>query len=120
MKNIEQYTCTFIQAKKLKELGVEQNSLFWWTWFDSDSYIVSKEHMTVNGHKAYPAFTSQELGELIDKQDGYSWSTHRVVYEKLIEISNHDDNKKVTSFKTKNEAQARAEFLIYLLESKHE
>lgn len=39
--NLENYVCTLEQAKKLKALGVERESVFcWWKYAGSDEYDV--------------------------------------------------------------------------------
>lgn len=126
MKQIENYVCTPGQAKRLKELGVEQESLYYFCTQESDADLRKRYiSATEESHKqssldsmtwlhadielrpkilltrkvdSYSAFTSQELKELID------------------EIDTAPDTYFYSSLKS--EAQWRAEFLIYLLENK--
>ena len=75
---LEDQVCSLELAKKLKELGVKQESLFY--WFDSDLLDIHKEiikvHFNVPFKKRLQAsqtsycryvstFTASELGELL-------------------------------------------------------
>jgi hypothetical protein len=99
---IKDYVCTLEQAIKLKHLGVEQNSQF---YFYYDIYL-------------YAAFTSEELGNLIKQIAEYT--QHDELNDDIrvftYEILSHNFSK---SIKNRTETQARAEFLIYLLENEN-
>jgi hypothetical protein len=126
MKEIEKYVCTLQQAKRLAELGVEQNSLFYWNCCVEPASVLPDIVFEKN-KPIYSAFTSQELGELNEITKG--WFNQL----RVIDTSNkhlgfsfnhfvHENNisrtvTSVNSFFT-SEAQARAEFLIHLLDNK--
>ncbi|HEY5235544.1 MAG TPA: hypothetical protein VIJ14_05155 [Rhabdochlamydiaceae bacterium] len=109
----------FDQAKKLKQLGVDEDSYFIY-FLDSNKIILSHHDSGVElfGRVIrYPAYTSAELGELIKNNTSHIeqfWSNQ------AFEFLYDDENKWANNFisKGKTEAQARAEFLIYLLENK--
>lgn len=123
MKIIENYVCTLEQAKRLKELGIKQNSLFYYvpSMFHGGTFII--EYFSIKTEDKYAAFTSQELGELIeDIRHGVS---HEIIFADIFRffqldyISTTDRQTEILfEIKSENEAQARAEFLIYLLEGK--
>ena len=118
-------------AKKLKELGVKQESLFWW-WelyqgpdqgFDPKYFLGFGK--TVGVEVYISAFTVAELGEMLPDyiagehlysyQQARSWADpkkprHRLCYWFMgdIELYSVDCN---------NEADARAKMLIYLIEN---
>lgn len=109
-------------SKRLKELGVKQESLFYWEWQEGNDYDGWNLQYPLDGdvaadNKRYlSAFTVAELGEMLpsivdgkffqyDKSD----LTHRIGYY-LAEL-----------FWTQvadTEADARAKMLCYLLENK--
>lgn len=121
--NIENYVCTLDQAKKLDKLLGTRESIFYWLnisavcgiVFPSVSRDLEQRHFRLGN-----AYTSQELGEMIS-----DFFNHESVW-----INNFIDHKIETycpSIFEKAEwmesrfpeAQARAEFLIYLLENKN-
>jgi hypothetical protein len=106
---LENQVVSLEYAKKLKELGVRQESLFWWVEY-TDGHG-EKEHWAIeNNHVGYKqyisAFTVAELGEMLpmiyipvrDGKKGWLWS------------GNGEKNYE------KTEADARAKMLICLLE----
>lgn len=94
-------------AKKLRELGVKQESAFYW---DSDSEM---QQWSVRRYRGfYSAFTVAELGEMLPLwyyskrlPDG-SWSTDHV---SRMDILNTNE---------KTEADSRAAMLIQIIERK--
>lgn len=117
-------------AKKLKELGVKQESLFYYQnnpYNDGQDCIdlminqkesVDGENVIMNSecennlNPKYSAFTSAELGEILpvwsdsSKRDTNDW--HVRVFDKNIAIKHHSFGE--------TEAEARAKMLIHLLE----
>lgn len=134
---LEDQVCSFESAKRLKELGVKQDSIWYWLYNNEEnSYIGSPLQMisdeflcdltwdAINGithkvytykdynHDIYSAFTASELGRLLKKYDGD---------KKIIWKRNRLDYHKESIYKrpvNENEAEARANMLIYLLENK--
>lgn len=111
-------------SKKIKELGVKQDSLFYWVKdFDGckgwqlfvtgqmcgqldDHYEFSKEHLS--GYEFYSAFTVAELGEMLPegymtKREGKRWRGAG------FDIADG-------SIIADTEANARAKMLIYLVD----
>ena len=108
-------------SKKLKELGVKQESV--WSWVVGDSkapYLddtktalitieIDKEDNRIKP-KLYSAFTVAELGEMLKGHEletiweGKKWQAFQTCKSEM--------------FIDKTEANARAKMLIYLLENK--
>jgi hypothetical protein len=119
---LESQLCSFELAQRLKELGVKQESLFCWTT-DLDLEYLPFEIR--NNEICIAAFTVSELGEMLPKyiiQEG-----HEYYYNQI--LSKHCDSWAIfysNSFHfwdgddvgDKNEANARAKMLIYLIENK--
>lgn len=124
--NIENYVSTLEQSKKLDAILGKRKSIFYWTNRTSiysnrksvkDQAYLYSLHTEMEWNDAltdlrprwecldkFNAYTSQELGEIIEEKFG-----------------NHHDSVsrlRVEHEKCEPEAHARAEFLIYLLESK--
>ncbi len=101
---LENQVCSLELAKKLKGLGIKQESLFQWSWDNEDYRLVyNKPHLDL-----FAAFTVAELGEMLSKYD-----------EPLPHIGDEDWYwyKGEEEIGAKTEANARAEMLIYLLET---
>ena len=128
---LENQVCSLELAKKLKELGVKQDSL--WFWYipsvdgndkdlvlDSKGRVLSRDgnfaevHERIAGFEIiekFSAFTVAELGEMLLIQftilKGVQISDPRGRYSRLV--------KRLYIFE--DEANARAKMLIYLLEN---
>ena len=131
MKLLEDQVCSLEFSKKLEELGVKQNSIFWWRkysmWKKPDlMYIPNKNNdiLILSGKLEYSisAFTVAELGEMLP-----NWaSSYRL--GKLASkncgkycCEYHIISKKHTKdfeFISDTEADCRAKMLIYLIENK--
>lgn len=114
---VEEQVCSLIQAKKLKELGIEQNSLFYWIDRGNDSKVLYGQNVEfLNSLPIVSAFTVAELGELLPTET-YTQRTG----SNNSEYANWeftDDGNELGMGAFKTEAQARATLLIYLLENK--
>lgn len=123
---LEQQVCSLKLAKRLKELGVKQESLWWWASRmegDEEASVLcddrnwTRYYKDVFGWVRLSAFTVAELGEMLP---------NFIVFERT-----NEDNR-WRCFSTKEvgtgsypslqwgdtEADARAKMLIYLLENK--
>ena len=134
---IKNYICTLEQAKRLKELGIEQNSLFHWS-YEPGNYVVKLSSKNIKHiEKDCAAFTSQELGNFIDNivvewfsrwdrdlnidlftycYEDEKWFSYAIEGINIV----HGKDWPSRETKTSYEAQARTEFLIYLLEHKEQ
>ena len=119
--NLTDQVCSLELAKKLKGLGVEQNSYFSWVKWEDNGITVSKSDDLQGLDKAiaerYSAFTIAELGELLKDitlwfpkwcsktqgdPDGWCWDDPIPIYR--------------TGLAAKKEADARAKQLLFLKE----
>jgi Fe-S oxidoreductase len=107
-------------AKRLKELGVEQESLFYWTHCPRGIDLVHQRSRMKKALSKYDfaAFTVAELGEmlptrvnkskydmLMSRREGRRWFAYYT-------------DQKTPVVSDESEANARARLLIYLLENK--
>lgn len=69
---LENQVCTLEQGKKLKELGITAEPLFWHTVnidpITPKDIIQKWQHSHFNVCEKYPAFTISELGQLLDSE----------------------------------------------------
>lgn len=124
---LENQVCALEYSKKLKELGVKQESLFYWShsqrtgWFLANrrDVLIGEENVPIEN--AVSAFTVAELGEMLQSPLGvmpimysdlgqwYFWPSEELA-------KNLPHPRLPVSANT--EADARAKMLIYLLENK--
>lgn len=146
--NLKQQVCSLDLAKRLKELGAEQNSIFYWSVPDPSKASNKREELILSKDcevmlcfrqadwgekfKTVSAFTVAELGEMlpisITRSDKQKFSP--VFYKNRgdfhdetrwsIEYSSYTlDNGEIEVQRVADtEADARAKMLIYLLENK--
>lgn len=119
---LKDIVCSLEHAKRLKELGVKQDSLFYWdAWYvggkfrnaDLAASRMGYENNETLSCENYSAFTASELGEMlpamistIRETDGH-WS---FVHGDNISID-------IKSFPIYKEVDARAQLLIHLIEN---
>ena len=111
---IEQQVTSLELSKKLKELGVKQESLFdWIDWYNNEIWQLKEStprgETVPNDKTEISAYTVAELGELIGSGLNYriNMSGNMVVGHMLYDVGFTDDT----------EANARAKMLIYLMEN---
>ncbi len=121
--NLESQVCTLEQAKRLEELGVRSDSLFYWVKTPNEKWgifyceNIPYADIPYAEEPEISAYTSSEIGEMISKiifreacpgflfvcaKDGSLFSTTDIRF-----WSNEI-----------NEAHARADFFIYFLENR--
>lgn len=126
--DLKKQVCSLELAKKLKELGVEQQSLHYWGTSDEggkglgdceNGWVLSIE---IEGTKflqqitnTYAAFTVAELGAMLKEENDYLPYWNGVAWEYRINTVEEEVGKKYESAET--EADARAKMLVYLLEN---
>ena len=104
-------------SKKLKELGVKQKSLWWWTDYKQNGdYRLNYNLGIASTHSlSISAFTVAELGEMLPNrilssnnwEDNGKWRT-----QDFMEPAKNQEMQYADT-----EANARAKMLIYLIES---
>jgi hypothetical protein len=124
---LEQQVCSLDLAKRLKELGVHQISLFWWQfWLERPEDVALRYKDDRFGHRDVQdisAFTVAELGEMLkeycglDHQDMPRWyrSHTEEPHSWVVYVPDIDGDDYEMSALT--EADARAKMLIYLIEN---
>lgn len=114
---LKDQVCSLELAKRLKELGVKKNSLFYW-----DSHCIeelkTQGNYGITSDGEYSAFTVAELGEMLpdeyltirfsDKK--YTATTATMIANYTVMEFYEEDN---------TEADARAKMLIFLLENNY-
>jgi hypothetical protein len=117
---LENQVCSLELAKRLKELGVKQDSLFCWTT-DLDIEFLPTDIR--NDHVVIAAFTVAELGEMLPKEiNGFFFTQIPTINNEWYLFYRHAfstmnlDNEEIYS-DDENEANARAKMLIYLIEN---
>lgn len=124
----EKQVCSLELAKKLKDLGVKQESLFWY-WEDADgiskgSRLEDHEpHNPKRGWNTYSAFTVAELGEMLPRTVGsyilicaFNPDSSECAISYFM-ASNSTHHPEIKSQYGDTEADTRAKMLIYLLEN---
>lgn len=119
---LEDQVCSLELAKRLKELGIKQESLFFWYCDESrdDVSILNRDESFVFGGVGYftskfPAFTVAELGEMLPRRYFSNKYVHATDGAYDWECKCKDE---IVQALAKTEADARAKMLIYLLENK--
>lgn len=112
-------------AKRLKELGVKQKSLFVWEYYDEQCHGIKYMPYAIvpdnyNKFKLYSAFTVAELGEMLPStltwEDG-TYSLQQDFYaDGSFNIYYYGNQYSPIDFTAETEADARALMVIYLIE----
>jgi hypothetical protein len=123
--NLEQQVCSLDLAKRLKELGVKQGSLFYWVNMKRNGWEIRTPlgarkgiEFALSRISGISAFTVAELGEMLPKNSGNGEYISRWNSNKRWEC--YMRNRPGCGFEqyADTEADARAQMLIYLLENK--
>lgn len=115
---LENQVCSLEISMRLKELGIKQESIFLWEYFDEKCYSVKFNPYAVvpntfNNWKVYSAFTAQELLEIIPENidHGYLSVVKANIYCVRYELTD------IKYYPNKNLADSCAYLLIYLIEN---
>jgi len=131
---IEDQVVSLELAKKMKELGFEQESLCWWSkpWDINCAYTGDEleiidsdwlEYHDMEKAAVYSAYTVAELGEMLPKEIFIGKKCNALCITKYKPNSSMWNVSYVyggfgESFKDKSEANARAKMLIHLKKNK--
>jgi hypothetical protein len=125
--NLEQQVCSLYLAKRLKELGLKQES--WFVWASdvevTDSFIVLERRRCWLPNEC-AAFTVAELGEMLPEffkrePEGYldlAIRKDRRLANAWWNVSYKNIDGHPVQYSDMSEANARAKMLIYLLENR--
>ena len=108
---------SFELSKRLKELGVKQESAFYWE-IQNDEVRLFRDDREGAMHPTFPAFTVAELGELLPSGTCSNVFNYRngKPCERYYRIFGGYDDGHPFEFESRNEADARTLALIYLVE----
>ena len=112
---LKEQVCSLELAKKLKELGVKQESLWWWSSNRApaiDYYIGSSGMFAY-----YSAFTVAELGALLKNNNCSSYFVGGDTWEAVYFYAANPESEPQHIY-APTEADTRAKMLIYLIENK--
>ena len=110
---LENQVCSLELSKKLKELGVKQESEFWWCEHQDTFYIEHKSKHCNQSIGGISAFTVAELGEMLPRDYG-SWKRNEWRCANMLDFT---EDKLAETIWDDTEANARAKMVIYLKES---
>jgi len=115
---LENQVCCLDLSKRLKELGVKQESYFYWNTEFSKPKVVDRTRIVTApiyfGDKYVSSFTVAELGEMLPENT----STFKEPVGKREWVCTRNEPSVMLSFRENTEADARAKMLVYLLENK--
>lgn len=115
--NIEKQCTSFELSKRLYELGLRKESLFYWHhYLIGDWKIVFNDvcpTQSLTKQENYSAYTVAELGDMLPECT-FSWK----VNVKPIWLCSYDEPILENSLRDNTEANARAKCLIMLIENK--
>lgn len=115
---LEDQVCAIEYSKKLEELGIKQESLFYWILFQEWGVYFNGKYTQEYYRDCVSAFTLAELGEMLPGKLIYCKSENKWecdFYPWEYDFYAEDDSRFVSS--CKKETDSRAEMLIHLVES---
>lgn len=128
--NIEDQVCSLVVAKMLKEIGVAQESCFFYEWYSDEAHHVVDHYWLRDnkqeGAEYVSAFTCSELGKMLpyqieadcgSGQPSYFYSSRQL---DLWEVGyRRNDLRLFIGHLAAKEADARARLLIHLIKQGH-
>jgi hypothetical protein len=127
---LEDQVCSLELAKKLKELGVNQASLFWYkrwipekgsTYFPPEWKLSLYGTSTIDDYECISAFTVAELGMLLpNNTEPLTYWTMKIstgIPELLWTADLLFNRRSISIFNENSEADLRAKMLIYIIEN---
>lgn len=128
---LEDQVCSLELAKRLKELGVRQESAFYWSWHEGSKSLELKQDKTLFGKTHWEdiaTFTVAELGEMLPwdfvfiRNSYGNWEGRQIIYDskETEELRMFQSGRPLLVHSDQScsntEANARAKMLIYLIE----
>ncbi len=120
--------CSLPLAKRLKELGVKQESLFWWglhgksIYYEKEKIQLQVKWQEKGNEDWASAFTASELGEMLpervyDQSGAYLFESGFYTVGKKPYVKYAGVDKDIAEVHADTEADARALMLIHLKEN---
>lgn len=112
---LEDQVCSLELAKKLKELGVKQDSYYCWNLYIPSGVSKLESYPATNVHywQTFSAFTVAELGEILPP----FVTTEKYLCKGKPRFNAHEEETiECHSWHDDKEANARAKMLIHLIE----
>lgn len=110
--DLEKQVASLELSKKLKTLGVKQESLFYWRR-DEDTWMLYRKPIGSWPQEYVSAFTVAELGQAMINHEVQSGLRKSYAF-----CERFDKDGEQKSFEAENEADARAKMIQYLIENK--
>ena len=134
--NLESQVCSLELAKQLKELGVKQESQFYFVnvnpillerlLHNKITLIAHKSQCNETSPDSLPAYTVAELGEMLsNKYNEWSQGYHDCYSQWFFQVGHRGAGSMIEGIGLKgfsdqeHEANARAEMIIWLIENGH-
>lgn len=120
---LEDQVISLLLSKKLKEIGIKQNSLFYWIRAKKSENIdvfgltyITNIFCDKNKFKEiYSAFTVAELGKILQEHPKLRMGYVEVIYYEYFSFNEFNN---MYSVKAYNEANCRAMWILHLLGEK--
>ena len=115
---LEDQVSSLKHSKRLEELGVKQDSLWWWIKQNNNTYKLSSPGMTKFFEEDCSAFTVAELGTMLPRgvtSGGYQLLDTTYNFGCWYEL----ENGVTQSFGATTEADCRAKMLEWLIVNEH-
>lgn len=116
--NIEKQVCSLWYAKRLKELGITQNA--YWSWYinaGKGNLMHNPEGYRSMEEKTFDAFSVAELGKILRGHELPFYNDGRYSSIAAPKRGWRLKQKRAESTTLQTEADARADLLIYLIET---
>jgi hypothetical protein len=119
MLPLEKQCCSLEYCKKLKELGVTQDSYFYWQTVPYGTILLTRYDYFNSELQGYSAFTTAELGVMFPLSiPGYPHNQqYKDDHDSFVCLYTTDDQLKEACFQADTEANARAKALVSLIEN---
>jgi hypothetical protein len=114
---LEDQVCSLELSKRLKELGVKQESLFWWNCVISSGGWLLEDHQDHEWENC-SAFTVAELGEMLPRHYASCrfYDEDSPIAKEIGGYKCFNSGSSITDAHGRTEADARASMLIHLIE----
>lgn len=117
--NLQQQCLSLDLAKRLKELNIAQESLFYWS--NNHEWLIEyNDRLSIDFYEHYSAFTAGELMEIFPppsmELDYWMMKIKTSVPESLWQGETIKNNKSLMIFNDELEVNLKAKMLIYLYE----